>query len=129
MANTTRVRRAHGLPAITFAAATVNMVSALHAPAFAAGADASALEEVVVTATRQSSSVNRVPLAVTAETQRDLDQRGVLTIAEADPDGRSQAMFSLLFRPGALNFRLNIDAVSRSGLKVDPRVLRLAQGG
>ena len=55
--------------------------------------------------------------------------RGVLTIAEVDPDGRAQAMFSLLFRPGALNFRLNIDAVSRSGLKVDPRVLRLAQGG
>lgn len=55
--------------------------------------------------------------------------RGVLTIAEADPDGRAQAMFSLVFRPGSLNFRLNIDAVSRSGLKVDPRVLRLAQGG
>ncbi len=82
MANTTRVRRAHGLPAIAFAAATANIVSALQAPAFAAGPEASALEEVVVTATRQSSSVNRVPLAVTAETQRDLDQRGVLTIAD-----------------------------------------------
>ena len=82
MTNTTRVRRTHGLPAITFAAATANIVSALQAPAFAAGDDASALEEVVVTATRQSSSVNRVPLAVTAETQQDLDQRGVLTIAD-----------------------------------------------
>ncbi|WP_176399663.1 YfiR family protein [Novosphingobium sp. B 225] len=55
--------------------------------------------------------------------------KGVLTIAESDPDGRSQAMFVLVFRPGALTFRLNIDAVSRSGLRVDPRVLRLAQGG
>ncbi len=55
--------------------------------------------------------------------------RGVLTIAEADPDGRSQAMFVLVFRPAALSFKLNLDAVSRSGLRVDPRVLRLAQGG
>ncbi|WP_374281461.1 YfiR family protein [Novosphingobium sp.] len=55
--------------------------------------------------------------------------RGVLTIAEADPDGRGQAMFALVFQPGAVSFRLNIDAVSRSGLRVDPRVLRLAQGG
>ena len=58
------------------------LISTLPAPAFAAGADEGALEEIVVTATRQSSSVNRVALAVTAETQRDLDQRGVLTIAD-----------------------------------------------
>lgn len=55
--------------------------------------------------------------------------RGVLTIAEADPQCRSQAMFCLAFAPRAVSFRLNIDAVSRSGLRVDPRVLRMAQGG
>lgn len=55
--------------------------------------------------------------------------KGVLTIAEADPDGRSQAMFSLLYGPQGLNFRLNIDAAARSGLRVDPRVLRMAEGG
>lgn len=55
--------------------------------------------------------------------------RGVLTIAEGDPDCRSQAMFCLLFAPQSLSFRMNIDAISRSGLKVDPRVLRMAQGG
>lgn len=55
--------------------------------------------------------------------------RGVLTIAEDDPGCRSDAMFCLLFDPQSLNFRLNLDAVSRSGLKVDPRVLRMAKGG
>jgi hypothetical protein len=38
-------------------------------------------------------------------------------------------MFVLTYQPDALSFRLNVDAVSRSGLKVDPRVLRVAQGG
>lgn len=54
--------------------------------------------------------------------------KGVLTISESDPTCRSQTMFCL--RPGAqaLGFQVNIDAVSRSGLKVDPRVLRMAAG-
>ena len=55
--------------------------------------------------------------------------KGVLTIAESDPGNASEAMFVLTYRPAALSFRLNIDAVSRSGLKVDPRVLRVAQTG
>ncbi len=40
----------------------------------------SQLEEVVVTATRQSQNVNLIPLAVTAQTQKNLDQQGVQTI-------------------------------------------------
>src|SRR5688500_4602410 len=40
------------------------------------------LEEVIVTSTRQTASVNRVPLAVTAQTQKALDQQGVQTIAD-----------------------------------------------
>lgn len=55
--------------------------------------------------------------------------KGVLTIAENDPNNASEAMFVLTYKPNSLSFRLNIDAVSRSGLKVDPRVLRIAQGG
>jgi len=34
------------------------------------------LEQVVVTATRQASTVNKVALSVTAQSQRDLDQQG-----------------------------------------------------
>ncbi|MBN8499940.1 MAG: YfiR family protein [Sphingomonadales bacterium] len=55
--------------------------------------------------------------------------RGVLTIAETDPSLTSEAMFAMTYKPNGLSFRLNIDAVSRSGLKVDPRILRVAQGG
>lgn len=55
--------------------------------------------------------------------------RGVLTIAEADPTNSSEAMFAFTYQPKALSFRLNIDAVSRSGMKIDPRVLRVAKGG
>lgn len=55
--------------------------------------------------------------------------KGVLTIAEGDTAQVSEAMFALTYKPNGLSFRLNIDAVSRSGLKVDPRVLRVAQGG
>ena len=53
----------------------------------------------------------------------------VLTIAESDPGSSSEAMFALTFKPAGLSFRMNIDAISRSGLKVDPRVLRVAKSG
>ena len=55
--------------------------------------------------------------------------RAVLTIAEADPACRSQAMFCMVHEPRTISFRMNIDAIARSGLRVDPRVLRLAEGG
>ncbi len=41
-----------------------------------------ALVEVIVTATRHSDPVNRVPLSVTAQTQQDLDQQGIQTIRD-----------------------------------------------
>jgi iron complex outermembrane recepter protein len=40
------------------------------------------LEEVVVTATRQVNSVNRVPLSVSAQTQVALDQKGIRDISD-----------------------------------------------
>jgi iron complex outermembrane receptor protein len=49
------------------------------APAPAAGASSTGLAEVVVTATRQSSSVNRVALSIAAVTQQSLDQAGIKT--------------------------------------------------
>jgi hypothetical protein len=55
--------------------------------------------------------------------------KGVLTIAEADPGNSSEAVITLTYQPRSLSFRLNIDAVSRSGLRIDPRVLRISQGG
>src|SRR5690606_16372233 len=50
-------------------------------PALVLGAE-QVLEEVVVTSTRLENSADRVPLAVTAQTQRMLDQKGINTIAD-----------------------------------------------
>jgi hypothetical protein len=50
----------------------------------------------------------------------------VVTIVEDDPNCRSGAMFCLV--PARGTFRLNLDAVSRSQVRVDPRVLRIASG-
>lgn len=73
--------------------------------------------------------LGQLPLAQQRQLTAAVRGRGVLTIAEADPGHASEAMFALTYKPVALSFRLNIDAVSRSGLKIDPRVLRVAQGG
>lgn len=73
--------------------------------------------------------IGSVPLAAQRQLTAAVRGRGVLTIAEADPGSSSEAMFALTYRPSGLSFRLNIDAVSRSGLRVDPRVLRVAKSG
>ncbi|WP_338445766.1 YfiR family protein [Pelagerythrobacter marensis] len=54
--------------------------------------------------------------------------RPTLTVAENDPACRSRAMVCLLFGTDSLSFRLNIDAVSRSRVRIDPRVLRMGMG-
>lgn len=73
--------------------------------------------------------IGSIPLAAQRQLTAAVRGRGVLTIAENDPGSASEAMFALTYRPTSLSFRLNIDAVSRSGMKVDPRVLRVAKGG
>ena len=45
-------------------------------------ADASVLEDVVVTATRQNESVNKVALSISAVTQRALDQQGIRNVSD-----------------------------------------------
>ena len=54
--------------------------------------------------------------------------RAILTIAEDDPECRGGAMFCLRDEPAAVRFLLNLDAISRGAVKVDPRVLRLTRG-
>lgn len=53
--------------------------------------------------------------------------RAVVTIAEDDPHCRSESMFCLVFAPRALSFQMNIDAIARSAVRIDPRVLRMAR--
>lgn len=54
--------------------------------------------------------------------------RAVLTVTDDDPDCLRGAMFCLAPRPGGLGFAVNLDAIGRGGLRVDPRVLKIGQG-
>jgi iron complex outermembrane receptor protein len=69
--------------------ATSALVSIAAMPAFAQqpvtsrpGADQTLLSDVVVTATRQSDTVARVPLSISAVTQKSLDQQGIKNTAD-----------------------------------------------
>jgi hypothetical protein len=53
----------------------------------------------------------------------------IVSIIENDPNCRSGAMFCLSATKATATFKLNLDAVSRSQVRVDPRVLRIADGG
>lgn len=66
------------------------------------------------------------PLALRRATASVRD-KAVLTLAESDPGCRGGAMFCLRFDP-RLSFALNIDAITRSTIRVDPRVLRVSRG-
>lgn len=58
-----------------------------------------------------------------------LSRPGMLTISEMDDSCRNGSMFCLRTTAGRVSFRLNLDAVSRSGLRVDPQVLILGRSG
>lgn len=71
--------------------------------------------------------LGRLPLPLLRRITAATRGNAVVTIAEADLAGQSEAMFCLDFAPGALSFRMNIDAISRSGVRIDPRILRLSR--
>lgn len=57
---------------------------------------------------------------------RSIRDQPVLSIAEADPACRGGAIFCLRVQPDRVGFQLSIDAASRSAVRIDPRVLRIA---
>jgi outer membrane receptor protein involved in Fe transport len=62
---------------------TALAASSLASAALAQAApNSQAIEEVVVTATRQTSTVNKVALSVSAVTQKSLDQQGIRNVAD-----------------------------------------------
>lgn len=69
--------------------------------------------------------IGRLSMDAQRKVTRALRGKPVLTVAENDPACRSQAMICLLFEAESLSFRLNVDAVSRSQVRIDPRVLRM----
>lgn len=59
-------------------------------------------------------------------TMQSIRDRPVLSIAESDPACRGGSIFCLRPLPDRVGFRFSIDAVSRSAVRIDPRVLRIA---
>jgi hypothetical protein len=72
--------------------------------------------------------LGNLPLPVMRAATGAVRGRPVVTIAENDPACRSEAMFCLAVGDAALSFEINIDAISRSTVRIDPRVLRIARG-
>ena len=76
--------RANGLRAALFMTSALGCAG-LATAAFAQNANSAAnnqIEEVVVTATRQTSTVNKVALSVSAVTQKSLDQQGIRSVQD-----------------------------------------------
>jgi len=57
-----------------------------------------------------------------------ISQPGMLTVSEQDAACRGGGMFCLRVQPGRVSFQLNLDAVARSGLRIDPKVLIMGRG-
>ncbi len=55
--------------------------------------------------------------------------RPVLTLTDNDPSCSGGAMFCLVQRKQTLSFSVNLDAIARGQLRVDPRVLRIGKEG
>lgn len=53
--------------------------------------------------------------------------RAVLTISDDDPGCLYGAMFCLATKPAGLSFSVNLDAIGRGPLRIDPRVLKIGQ--
>jgi len=69
-------------------------------------------------------------MAATSRAQLVAASRGrpTVTIDEDDPACRAGAMFCLSVEPAHLSFQLNLDAVSRGMVRIDPKVLLLSRG-
>ena len=70
-----------------------------------------------------------MPPAARAAVLARMRGRPVVTIDEADPGCGAGAMFCLAVGRGEIALEMNLDAVSRSGVRIDPRVLRLGRQG
>lgn len=75
--------------------------------------------------------IGTMNLAARQEIIRSIRSKPILSIAESDPACRGGTIFCLQVLSDRVGFRLSIDAVSRSTVRVDPRVVRVAipQGG
>lgn len=73
--------------------------------------------------------VARVDAATARELLRALAGQPVLLLGESADFCSDGGMFCLESREGSTRFGANLDAIARSGLRVNPLVLRMARGG
>lgn len=55
--------------------------------------------------------------------------RPILTLTDDDPQCLYGAMFCLATRGAGLSFSVNLDAIGRGPLRIDPRVLKIGRSG
>ncbi|WP_309368457.1 YfiR family protein [Rouxiella aceris] len=69
---------------------------------------------------------------MTAEQQQNLynsiSGHAILTLSENDSACALANAFCLIINPGHIDFKLNLETLSRSGVRVNPNVLQLARG-
>lgn len=92
---------------VAFCAIATAAVAQTGAPTAAAPADAGpsadSLGEIVVTATKQTNTVNKVPLSISAVTQEAMDQEGLKNVQDL-----SRFVPALTINPGSSNSNPNI---------------------
>ncbi len=71
----------------------------------------------------------RLPLREQERIARAAQGTAIVTMTDADPVCESGVMVCLRLVAGGMSFDLNLDAVSRSSVRIDPRVLMLATRG
>jgi len=69
-----------------------------------------------------------LPASARSQLLAEAHGRATVTIDEDDPECRAGAMFCLAVTPSRLTFQLNLDAVSRGTVRIDPKVLLLSRG-
>src|SRR3546814_9713160 len=72
--------------------------------------------------------LGRMPVADRRQLIAWVRGRPVLTITDDDAACIYGAMFCLSSRSASLSFSVNLDAIGRGPLRVDPRVLRIGSG-
>ena len=73
--------------------------------------------------------IGGVPTRELERIARASSGQAIVTMTDADPDCGSGMMVCLRRVGGGMSFDLSIDAVSRSTVRIDPRVLSLARSG
>lgn len=73
--------------------------------------------------------LGRMPVADRQKLIEWVRGKPVLTITDDDPTCAYGAMFCLIERKNNVSFSVNLDSISRSNMRVDPRVLRIGSEG